>query len=486
MKLTKLLTKIGAIVALVAVVSSSTVFAVDIGYRDVSPKHWAYESIVKVTEAGLMHGKGKPAGTYFDKSGNVTAAEIYTTLYRLAGEPEVEPVFENTFELRGYSSGTYNKKWYAKEVNWAVHSGITNVSWVKGSAGKIESGRVGSGINPIDADKDAVLFVGVDPNGIATRTDVVLALYYYASMLGDMSRFHPALLGEYHDFNVDIFYENKGKKIDIFENLSHELYCDDYAYAWAWAVYTDIIEGYPDRTLGLYERGDDSAPHKYVTRAEYAVILDRFLKYLDIRETYNRPVYEGSKELPNGLYYDVSVPRIEDFSGTEYYCDPSFDYYEFSPLKSAVYKHDGIEENISVDDPRLIRLLNFLTHGFCIRKHFERQGIIPEEELKCYLRSESPMLEIEFDFDTDEIDWFKYPEKMLISGNTFIMVIPPEDSVYYNEWIATEYIAYESLIYDELDEGVRHYFNPGDVMSWEYPERYWLDLIKYAGFDTDK
>ena len=38
-----------------------------------------------------------------------------------------------------------------------------------------------------------------------------------------------------------------------------------------WAVAAGIIKGYDDNTL---------RPNEYVTRAEYAVMLDRFLEYV--------------------------------------------------------------------------------------------------------------------------------------------------------------------------------------------------------------
>ncbi len=286
-KFTALLLTMITVLSLSATAMILPTHAGEVTYRDVSSKHWAYESIVSVTEAGLMHGKGKTAGEYFDKSGNVTAAEIYATLYRLAGEPEVEPAFENVLKLCGYSSGLFDKKWFADEVYWAIHSGVTNVSWDIGSADptfvamKIESGRVGSTVNPIDAESGKVLYAGFDPLENATRTDVVLSLYYYADSIGKSERFDSSVLKGFADIDIDNLVKSKNGKIEIFKNLFYELYYDDFVAAWSWAVGTGIIEGYPDNTLGLYRRSDKKAPHKYVTRAEYAVILDRFMQYLE-------------------------------------------------------------------------------------------------------------------------------------------------------------------------------------------------------------
>ena len=290
-KFTALLLAMITVLSLSATAMILPTYAGEVTYRDVSSKHWAYESISAVTEAGLMHGKGKTAGEYFDKRGNVNAAEIYATLYRLAGMPEVKPAFENVLKLYGHSSGMFDKKWFAEEVYWAIHSGVTDVSWYIGSsdptfvAMKIESGRVGSTVNPIDVEEDEVLNPGFDPLENATRTDVVLSLYYYVDSIGKAEGFDTSVLKGFSDIDIDNLVKSPNGKIETFKNLFYELHYDDFIAAWSWAVGTGIIEGYPDNTLGLYRKSDKNAPHKYVTRAEYAVILDRFMQYLeDIKE----------------------------------------------------------------------------------------------------------------------------------------------------------------------------------------------------------
>ena len=111
----------------------------------------------------------------------------------------------------------------------------------------------------------------------ATRSDVVLMHYYYVttylgaevSERGDLSRFTDLEISEdeshIYDYTACIPYESK----------------DEFITAWEWAVGSGIIKGCGDSTLqpGKYIR--DTASRRFVTRAEYAVILDRFTSYLE-------------------------------------------------------------------------------------------------------------------------------------------------------------------------------------------------------------
>ena len=67
-------------------------------YKDVPKDHWAYDSIMSLTEKGMV--EGKVAGVYFDPEAPLRNTELFMTLYRLAGEPEVVP----TFDFRGIFS----------------------------------------------------------------------------------------------------------------------------------------------------------------------------------------------------------------------------------------------------------------------------------------------------------------------------------------------------------------------------------------------
>ena len=115
-------------VFLLFVMLCTAVSASSVTYLDVSPKHWAYDSIVSVTEAGLMHGKVK--NEIFSKNDTVNAAEIYTTLYRLAGEVEPISDFTNGIAIDQKSSKTLANidKWYSKPWEWAIYNGIAEVN----------------------------------------------------------------------------------------------------------------------------------------------------------------------------------------------------------------------------------------------------------------------------------------------------------------------------------------------------------------------
>ena len=110
MKLKALLSLILALCTVLPV----SVLGAGSSYNDVSPKHWAYDSISAVTEAGLMHGKLK--NEVFAKNDTVNAAEIYATLYRLAGEVEPISDFTNGIAIDQKSSKALADidKWYSK------------------------------------------------------------------------------------------------------------------------------------------------------------------------------------------------------------------------------------------------------------------------------------------------------------------------------------------------------------------------------------
>ncbi len=186
------------------------------------------------------------------------------------------------------------------------------------------------------------------------------------------------------------------------------------------------------------------------------------------------------EELPEGLYYYVpSLPKIEDFSGTEYE-----DYeYHFSPAKSAELICGDKTTEISPDDPRLIRLLNFLIFG--VQEHYTywRQGYVLEDEINDYLASPSPMLKVYFDTTESNPEWRDNPE-IIISGNTYLLMLSTEDAEYHGERImAEQHFAYQEFMFEEADPSLKHKLDESSLLEqWSNPELYWLDLIEYAGF----
>lgn len=263
----------------------------EVTYRDVSPKHWAYDSIAAVTEAGLMHGKGKTAGEYFDKNGSITNFELYTTLYRLAGEVNIEPTFDLYYKDTG--------KWFDKACQWAVYNGIAFCDYTYG--GELGSAidffrykatgwdyyqdvlkKAQSGICSLPDAEPYSRYLNDYNSGkgtIATRTDIVLSLYYYLTCYLKYEPIESADLNVFKDWD-DKFLKDNRTLVSVYPfNCGEEK--ANVKRALEWAVGAGIIKGYPDDTLGLYRSIDNDLLHKYVTRAEYAVILDRFMQYLE-------------------------------------------------------------------------------------------------------------------------------------------------------------------------------------------------------------
>ena len=88
-------TLLSLILALCMVLPITALAATTPDYKDVPKNHWAYDSIMSLTEKGMV--EGKVAGVRFDPEAPLRNTELFMTLYRLAGEPEVVP----TFDFRG-------------------------------------------------------------------------------------------------------------------------------------------------------------------------------------------------------------------------------------------------------------------------------------------------------------------------------------------------------------------------------------------------
>lgn len=275
-------------------------FASSILYRDVSPKHWAYDSIAAVTEAGLMHGKVE--NEIFSKNDRVNISEIFATLYRLSGKEEIPERFSDTvyFGMSSSSSGSSEyTKWYATPWKWALYNGIAqDHSNGHGRYKHSESSAIGRiDVYALELFKDA------------TRADVVLALYYYVNTYMEQEINDTYDLSVFSDWRYDEAYpklvDPENDTLDVFNDgfprgqftKAYSPSALDIINATEWAVSNGIIEGYPDGTIGIQDvklywdhlgfgENVDYVWHeirdlKYVTRAEYAVILDRFMQYLE-------------------------------------------------------------------------------------------------------------------------------------------------------------------------------------------------------------
>ena len=134
-------------------------------FADVSPdKGWEYPFVEYVFEKGYMTGKEElvPGRVLFDPNANLTRAEFVTILYSMEGKPSVE--YESIF------TDVPSDKWFTKAVIWAASHDI-----VKGKGDYF------------------------DPNGKATREELVAMYYKYAQYkqydlegVGDLTVFSDA------------------------------------------------------------------------------------------------------------------------------------------------------------------------------------------------------------------------------------------------------------------------------------------------------
>lgn len=264
-------------------------------FSDVPETHWAYTSVDKISDTGLMIGRGAPGGVVFDPEGQILGVEIYETLYRIADKKLSEKYYEGEVSANPYIFDEelnnwvrQDDQWFTDSTKWAIRCGLVYAEWTESSSEDIPgdflvSGRFGSKFDPIEYH----LNPGTVPNdvsthtnhesSIATRSDVVLMLYYYVSTYMGHEVAEKADLSVFTDWNVN---ENEIHTYAYASCLymAHET---ELIAAWEWAVATGIIKGCDNNTLQIGEYNTETGSRRYITRAEYAVILDRFTTYLE-------------------------------------------------------------------------------------------------------------------------------------------------------------------------------------------------------------
>ncbi|MBR5447261.1 MAG: S-layer homology domain-containing protein [Clostridia bacterium] len=184
-------------------------------FYDVEVGNWASEYIRRCFDQGIMIGIGD---NKFGPLVSVTRAQVVTTLWRLAGEPN-----------EGISSGKNlsftdvpEETWYTEAVAWAADEGITS--------------GVGGGY--------------FAPDRVITRGEVAALIYRYANVMG-LDTAGRASLSTFTD---------------------HDTLTDWNRDAFSWCAAEGIISG--------KSKGDGSpvslAPSDALTRSELAAILCRY------------------------------------------------------------------------------------------------------------------------------------------------------------------------------------------------------------------
>lgn len=139
----------------------------------------------------------------------------------------------------------------------------------------------------------------------------------------------------------------------------------------------------------------------------------------------------------------------------------------FAPLESATLYVNGAQQEIALDDPRLIRVINFLGYSIDTHQCGYLQGKIDADEIAQHYASEITMLEITFAVDPSNRDsGLRYASKILIGGDSFVYFASDSTS------------ASVRWPYAKLRPEDTHRSDAGE--PWE--EGYWLDILAYCGF----
>lgn len=181
-------------------------------FTDVGADHWAYDSVKKAVQLGLVTGRGDGV---FAPAATMLRAEAAVMLYRMAGSPAVS--------AKADFADVPADSWYADAVSWAVEQ-------------KLMNGVVSDGVHKLFA-----------PVQNITRQELITVLY---RMAGSAS----------------------GAEV-MFTSVYDARFADNGEIAlWAkpamyWGVYKELIRGTAENSL---------APSQAVTRAEAAAILVRY------------------------------------------------------------------------------------------------------------------------------------------------------------------------------------------------------------------
>ncbi|MBR3439887.1 MAG: S-layer homology domain-containing protein [Clostridia bacterium] len=265
------------ILLLPATVSSAVAFE---PFSDLDGYGWAKESVENLHSSGLIKGVGNGK---FNPSGYLRVAEMAMTLYRIAGSPKTEKTWEN-YKIRNIDPNGIlypsSDVWYYDCAVWAVENGIVELT--------IADVPIFHAITRAFPKQENNMFfatgewyedIGVGEHFPSYRRirrgDAVISMFFYAEYAGkDTSP--QAEIPDFSDYDnitdrnwSDLYPVNDiaYRRTDTRE--FEETHIRDYL---SWAVANGILKGYPDGSL---------RPFESVTRAEYAVMLERFIDYLN-------------------------------------------------------------------------------------------------------------------------------------------------------------------------------------------------------------
>ena len=177
-------------------------------------------------------------------------------------------------------------------------------------------------------------------------------------------------------------------------------------------------------------------------------------------------VLSGCGEKPTAGPY--GLPKLESFS------DEQYEEYAlvFPPVVSATYRCGGQETEIEVNDPRVVRLLNFIAYSWERELTYYRHGYVENDELMQILNKDIPMLKIVFDnepFQSEEDCVANVPEILILEDIFLLYPYHDYENNPEESW-AEEYYPYGALVVDAYMEGSVDSIEQG------------FSILEYTGF----
>lgn len=181
-------------------------------------------------------------------------------------------------------------------------------------------------------------------------------------------------------------------------------------------------------------------------------------------------------DLPQGLIIDIpEIPSIDIFSNEEYQFECSF-----ADVDAALYRENGEEIEIAKDDPRIIRLLNFVIYSKESGLSTLQQGYLKQDTIDKFLSCNYPMLEIIFSTEESaEKNSHPLPQKIVVCGDSYLLYV--DSYVSASNIVVERWWPYGELVHSRIYEGTLD----SSVISFDgWGNEYWLDILVYCGFNS--
>lgn len=150
----------------------------------------------------------------------------------------------------------------------------------------------------------------------------------------------------------------------------------------------------------------------------------------------------------------------------------------FAPIESAVLYIDDAVMQVALDDPRLIRVLNFLAYSEVLDQSAWLQGYVYQDQIHQLYDSGETMLEISFTVDgKNDNNILKDTPRILISGDSYILFVDPQIAA---NGIVGEY-ADRCWPYANIAPSLT-----SECLSYDgWGSGYWIDILKHCGFGLE-